>query len=142
MAMRRSRRRGRMRRRRSGRAGTRCWRNSALLARDRVRQLALRHRRPPLDPGLPGALVELLLGVAAHVDAAVRALGRVAGLRAPLGGLGVRRALAVLRLPVVADLLERVLDRRPRRLMGAGLGVVGLLGAVERLGIGALGLGG
>src|SRR5215207_9786812 len=85
-------------------------------------------------------LVELLLRVALDVHAAVRPLRPVARGHPTLLGLRVRRALLVLGLPVVADLLERVLDGRPRGLVRAGLAVVGLLGRVERLRVRALGL--
>ena len=46
----------------------------------------------------------------------------------------------VLGLPVVADLLGDVLDRRPRRAVRALLGVVLLVRGVERLGVGVLDL--
>src|SRR5215217_7695498 len=115
---------------------------SASLARDRLRELGLRHARAAAHAGLLGALIELLLGVAVGVDAAVGGLRAVARRRPALLRLRVRRALALLRLPVVADLLERVLDGGPRGAVGARLRVVLLLGRVERLGIRALRLGG
>src|SRR5436190_6252961 len=88
---------------------------SALLpAGDRPRELLFRHRRPPRHAELARALVELLLRIAVEVDAAV-------GLPLPLPLLlrrlrraRVARPLLVLRLPVVADLLVAVLERRVR----------------------------
>src|SRR4051812_35761841 len=104
-------------------------RPSVLLLGDRIRQFVLGHVRAPVDVELLGALVELLLGVALRIDASVGALGPVAGVRAALRGLRVRRPLLVLELPVVALLLGDVLDRRERGAVCALLGVVLLVGA-------------
>src|SRR5213076_644929 len=108
--------------------------------RDRPRELLLAHLRAPLDAEPLGALVELLLGVALCVDAAVGLLRVLAGGPAALLGLRVRGALLVLELPVVAALLGDVLDRGVRRPVGALLGVVLLVRAVERLLVGPLDL--
>src|SRR3954447_21720996 len=123
----------------AGRTGAaRLSRTSSALARQGVGELLLGHLGAAADVRALRALVEILLAVADHVDAAVGPLRPVPGGRATLGGLRVRGSLLVLGLPVVADLLERVLDRRPRRLVRAGLGVVLVLCRVERLGVGAL----
>src|SRR5215211_7319313 len=103
----------------------------------RPRKLVLAHPRAALDPGALRVLVELLLGLAG-VDAAVGRGRPLARLPAALGRLRVRRALAVLQLPVVAALLGDVLDRRIRGPVGALLAVVLLVRAVERLRVGPL----
>src|SRR3954466_3419803 len=79
---------------------------------DRVDELALVHRGASRDVETLGDVVEVrLAGVG--VDAFV---GRAASARCRAGLLGllVRRALLVLGLPVVADLLVAVLHRRER----------------------------
>src|SRR5206468_8192423 len=113
-----------------------------LLLGDRLGELLLAHAGAALDAVLLGTLVQLLLGVALDVDAAVGPGRPPARLRGALLRLGVGRALAVLRLPVVAAPLEGMLERgvggavRPLPL------AVGLNGAVVGLGVGALRLGG
>src|SRR5215217_7941196 len=89
-----------------------------LLLADGLGQLGLGHAGPALDPQLLRPLVQLLLGVADGVDAGV-GLGRaLAGRLAALGRLRVGRALALLGLPVVAHLLERVLEGREGGAVG------------------------
>src|SRR5215212_2494459 len=100
---------------RDGVSGSRVAKQSPLLPRDRARELLLRHLRPPLDAEILRALVELVLRVAVEVDAAERLADAPALLRRRLPRARVARPLLVLRLPVVADLLVRVLDRRERR---------------------------
>src|SRR3954468_379974 len=80
---------------------------------ERLDQLVLAHPRPAGDVELPGHLVEVTLaGVGVHATGGLAALARTgSGPR----GLVVGRALLVLGLPMVADLLERVLQRRERR---------------------------
>src|SRR5829696_4058698 len=114
---------------------------SLLLLADGLGQLGLAHAGPALDPELLGPLVQLLLGVADGVDARV-GLGRaLAGGLAALGRLGVGRALALLGLPVVAHLLERVLQGREGGAVRPLPLAVGLDGAVVGLAVGAPGLG-
>ena len=108
-----------------------------VVALERLGQLVLVHLRAPGDVRLASVRLELRLRLAG-VDAAVGLLRPVARRGAALLGLRVRRPVVVLELPVVALLLGDVLDRRPRRPMGALLAVVLLLGAVERLGVGVL----
>src|SRR5207302_8878542 len=83
--------------------------------RDRPRELALRHLRAALDPELPRALVQLLLRVSLGVDAAVGLALAAALLRSRFLRARVGRALLLLGHPAVADLLERVLERRVGR---------------------------
>src|SRR5439155_23931838 len=108
-------------------------RRTSLLARHRPRELLLAHLRAPLDAELLGALVQLLLGVALDVDAAVGLLRVLAGEAPALRGLRVRGALLVLGLPVIAALLGDVLDGIPRGPVRALLGVVLLVSVVQRL---------
>src|SRR4030095_163252 len=89
-----------------------------LLLADGLAQLGLGQAGTALDPELPGPLVQLLLGVADGVDAAVGLGGALAGRLAALGRLRVGRALALLGLPVVAHLLERVLHGREGGAVG------------------------
>src|SRR3712207_9463651 len=86
----------------------------SLSARERLGELVLRHARAALDAGLLRALVELGLRVALHIDPAER-LAAPASRLAALRRLRVARALRVLLLPVVADLLEGMLERGERR---------------------------
>src|SRR5205823_3933292 len=72
-------------------------------------------------------------GVPLDVDTAVRLAAATRRPAAP-PRLGVRRARSLLRLPVVADLLERVLERGEGGAMRALTFPVGLHGAVVRLG--------
>src|SRR3954452_6459372 len=102
---------------------------------DRVDQLGLRHRGAAADLQPARDVEQVLLG-GVRVDA----LGGLRRRVAAAGGLAVRRALPALRLPVVADLLERVLQRRERRAVGALALAVLLDGAVVRLRPGLLGL--
>src|SRR3954451_22410782 len=75
-------------------------------------ELLLRHVRAALDAGPLRVLVQLRLRLVG-VDATVSAPPAPGG-RSSLRGLGVRRPLASLRLPMVALLLGDVLDRGPR----------------------------
>src|SRR4051812_25182069 len=109
---------------------------SVLLAGDGVGELTLGHAGAALDAERLRALVELFFGVALGVDATVGLLRPVARRGAALLGLRVARAVLVLLLPVVADLLGDVLDRRPRGPVRALLGVVLLVAGVERLLVG------
>src|SRR5215217_8910958 len=112
-----------------------------LLLADGLRQLGLGHAGTALDPELPGPLVQLLLGVADGVDARVGLARALPRRLAALGRLRVGRALALLGLPVVALLLERVLDGREGGAVGPLALAVGLDGAVVGLAVGAPGLG-
>src|SRR6266508_2032028 len=112
----------------------------ALLGGDGVGQLALGHAGAAGDAQLPGPLQQLRLGVALDVHAAIGPLGpRPRGRRA-LPGLRVRRALAVLGLPSVATLLERVLQRGVRGAVGTVALTIGLHRSVVGLRPGALSL--
>src|SRR5207302_9247248 len=106
---------------------------SAVASRNGAAELGLVHLRPALDPQLAGALVQLPLARPGDVDPSGRPLGPVPRGCARLGALLVGRPLSVLQLPVVALLLGDVLHRGERRAMGALLGVVLLVGVVERL---------
>ena len=69
-------------------------------------------------------------------------LGRSRAASPRLLGLRVARALLLFRLPVVADLLEGVLQRPVRHPVGPGLvALVGLFCRLQGLGVGPLGLG-
>src|SRR5687768_11899595 len=105
----------------------------------RLRQLGLVHVRAARDPRALGVLVERLLGLA-RVDAPIGLLGPVACRPAALRGLGVRRALLVLELPVVALLLRDVLDGGEGGAVRPLLAVVLLVSGVERLRVGPLDL--
>src|SRR6266511_3217682 len=95
---------------------------------DRRDQLRLGHLRTAADVQLLRDVEQVLLA-GIRVDAA-----RGPGLgAAPAGRLGVARTLLRLRLPMVADLLERVLDRGQRGPMGALALAVLLHGRVVRL---------
>src|SRR5215207_9842297 len=114
---------------------------SLLLLADGFGKLGLAHARAALDPELLGPLVQLLLGVAVEVDAG-EGLGRaLAGRLAALGRLRVGRALALLGLPVVALLLERVLQGREGGAVGPLPLAVAVDGGVVGLAVGPLGLG-
>src|SRR5690606_9088595 len=95
--------------------------------------------RAALDARPAGPVVELPAAVALDVHAPRRL---PATAPTPLGAL-VGGTLALLRLPVVADLLEAVLQRGVGHTVGALLvALVLLVGRVEGLGEGALRLGG
>src|SRR5262245_17940612 len=87
---------------------------SLLPSGDGLGQLALGHGRAAPDPELAGPAEQLVLAVAVDVQAPVRL---PAGLAVAARRARVGRALVVLGLPVVADLLERVLQRRERGLV-------------------------
>src|SRR5207247_3346349 len=93
------------------------------------------HPRPALDSELFRTLVELLLGIPAGVDAAVR---RLALARPTALGAGVGRAFLVLLDPAIALALERVLQGGVRGAVRSLALAVRLDGAVVRLGPGAL----
>src|SRR4051812_41369858 len=80
----------------------------ALLLRDRARQLRLVHPRPAADLEVACSLEQLRLRRPQVVDAAERLAAAVACRVAALRGARIRWALALLGLPVVAHLLERV----------------------------------
>src|SRR4029450_4176168 len=101
-----------------------------LLPADGLGQLRLGHAGPALDPEPPGPLVQLLLGVADGVDPPVGLAGALAGRLAAPGRLRVGGALPLLGLPVVALLLERVLDGREGGAGGPLAPAGGLGGAV------------
>src|ERR1041385_1351285 len=98
-----------------------------LLASDRRRQLFLGHAGAALDAHLARALQQLLLAAAQYVHATVRTS---AALTVTAGRVRIRRTLVALRLPVVAHLLVRVLERRERRHVRAASLAVRLDGAV------------
>src|SRR5439155_6104197 len=103
-------------------------------APDRLDQLGLGHRRAALDVEALGQLVQVRLGRVGG-----DALGRAAAATgALLRRLGIARAAPRLRLPVVADLLERVLERRECRTVAALALAVGLDRRVVRLDPGLL----
>src|SRR5947209_7542908 len=103
---------------------------------NRPGKVLFRHPRPAANAQVPGPLVELPLRMAEHVDAAERLAGPVPGCPSAAGRLRIRRALVVLRLPMVADLLERVLQCGEGRSMGALALAVRLDGAVVGPGVG------
>src|ERR1700730_7269300 len=105
---------------------------AGLPARDRFCQLALGHVRAALDSELASAPVELLLGVGFDIDAAIGLA--VVFARPRVSGPRVRRAGPSLRLPVIAPLLEGVLQRRVRDTMGSFTLAVLLHSSVVRLG--------
>jgi hypothetical protein len=106
---------------------------SVLLPGDRLTELGLRHGRATLHAEARGAVVQLVLRAARDVDPTCRGRVTVPRLRAALGRAVVRRTLLVLRFPVIADLLERVLERRIRGAMGPFALAVRLDRAVVRL---------
>ena len=109
-----------------------------LLAADRLGELLLRHSRPASHAELLGALVELMLRVPIQVNA-TEGLALVLR-RARILRPRISRALAVLGLPVTADLLEAALERRVRHPVSP-LAVAMLLGrAVVGLGERPLGI--
>src|SRR5215212_3458923 len=114
---------------------------SALLAGDRLAELFLGHARAAADVELLRARVQLLLRAAADVDAAGGSAAAPACGTARSRCLIVRRPLRPLRLPVVADLLERMLEGGHRGAVRPFALAVGLDGAVVRLLVGALRLG-
>src|SRR5579884_1855079 len=101
-------------------------------------QLALRHLRPGGDVEPLGHLGEMLLR-GPLVDTAPRLVGPPRPGAAPCR-LRVRGTLALLGLPVVADLLEGVLEGAIGRLVGPAALAVLLRRVVVRLGEGVLGL--
>src|SRR5690606_39583710 len=109
-------------------------RRAVVRALDRLDELVLRHRRPSVhvEPARDVEHVHLRL---VRVDAA-RGVRR--GLETALLGALVRRPGLVLRLPVVADLLVRVLERRERHAPRTRLRAVLLHRRVVRLGERAL----
>src|SRR5690606_3640755 len=82
---------------------------------DRRHEVALAHPGPPGDVELAGDGEQVRLG-GVGVDPA---RGGSGGLAATAGGLPVAGTLAALGLPVVAHLLEGVLQCRVRGLVGA-----------------------
>src|SRR3954452_10573057 len=103
---------------------------------DRCHQLVLVHPRPAPDVEPAGDLHQVLLrGVG--IDAAGR-LTATSRIPARLGRLSIGRALLVLGLPVVADLLEPVLQGAERRAVGALALAVLVDGRVVRLAPGPL----
>src|SRR5215218_3302390 len=85
--------------------------SSVLLARDRPGELGLRHPRAAANAEVGRPLVQLIAGVAHDVHAPEGLAWLVARSLSAAGRLRIGRPVVVLRLPVVADLLERVLER-------------------------------
>ena len=109
---------------------------SVLLAGDRLAEFLLGHLRAAADAELGRPVHQFLLRAAQDVDAAG---GPALVLPRPrAGGPLVGGTLVALRLPVVADLPERVLDRVESDPVGYLLVVVGVQGTVVRLGEGLL----
>ncbi len=111
---------------------------SVLLAGNGLSEFQLGHLGAPIHAQVPGALVEVLLGPPLDVHPPSCLTPVLAGLG--VLGPGIGRALLVLGLPVVTDLLEGMLECRlgdPVRLV---FRVVLLMCGVERLLEGALGL--
>src|SRR5437868_7039994 len=109
-----------------------------LLARYGARQPLLVHARAPADVELLRLLVELVLAAAIVVHAAEGLALAAARRLAALRGARIGGTLVGLRLPMVADLLERVLERGERGAMGARALAVFLHRAVMGLDPGAL----
>src|SRR5690606_38122879 len=102
-----------------------------VLLLDRVDELVLGHLRAPLDVQLAGGVEEILLRrVGVHSSGGLAALPR---LRRRALRLLVRRALVLLGLPVVAHLMELVLEGGERGAVCAFALAVGLHRGVVRL---------
>src|SRR4051812_23400152 len=106
---------------------------SILLSCDRSPELFLVHSRAAANVQLACPVHELRLRRAIDIDATEGLALAISSRCAALCRLGIGRTLPLLRLPVVVDLLERVLQRGESRSVRSLALAIGIDGAVVSL---------